>query len=336
MKLNLLQKSRLTNLISQSVLLTTLVSACYVIPPESLKSPQLTKLSTANARIAATEGICGYDYTVDIESQLTANGWTKKFEDNFDVSPASSGNHNWNVWVGGAFNNELQMYTPSPNNLSIIPDPDKLLNNLLVINAIKENVTGPKYRQDVDATPTNFAFTSARIESKTMFAPTRTASQMRLVSRIKLPSGYGMWPAFWSYGDNWPTNGEIDILEARGNLPNEFQTNYFFGRKANMNLVQGGETIINTATSLVDCWHVYEVVWTSSSLTFILDGVVIDVKSGNYVPNLFGKLERITFNQAVGGNYFWTANGNPTADQILLNPGEGVMRVDWVKVYSKK
>ncbi|PON29393.1 hypothetical protein TGAM01_v201642 [Trichoderma gamsii] len=27
------------------------------------------------------------------------------------------------------------------------------------------------------------------------------------------PSHCGLWPAFWSYGDNWPYDGEIDIIE---------------------------------------------------------------------------------------------------------------------------
>jgi hypothetical protein len=28
-----------------------------------------------------------------------------------------------------------------------------------------------------------------------------------------MPTGPGTWPAYWLVGDNWPNNGEADILE---------------------------------------------------------------------------------------------------------------------------
>jgi len=255
-------------------------------------------------------GTCNYDLD---ESVLTGGGWKKPFEDTFSLDLAQ-----WSVWTGGAFNNELQYYQPA--NLRI----DQSL-GLLYIAAEKKTVTG--VTNPYDATPKTFGYTSGRIESKTSFSAARTTPNVRMAARLKLPSGYGMWPAFWSYGDPWPTKGEIDIVEARGNEPFTYQTNYFYGRRANVNLVQGAETVITSSASLTDCWHVYELVWTQNALTFFLDGSVVDTKTGGYVPNLYGKQERLVLNLAVGGVFF------PNLDVNAIVPGTLV--VDWVKVFTK-
>lgn len=147
-----------------------------------------------------------------------------------------------------------------------------------------------------------------------------------MVARIKFPAGYGMWPAFWSYGDPWPTEGEIDILEARGQEPTKYLTNYFYGTTANTNLVQNASTTITSSVSLQAYWHVYELIWEQSKLTFLLDGQIVDTKTGAYVPNLFGKKEKIVLNLAVGGNFF---TGLVTSKIV-----PGTMQVDWVKVFT--
>ena len=148
-------------------------------------------------------------------------------------------------------------------------------------------------------------------------------------ARIQLPAGYGMWPAFWSYGDPWPTQGEIDFLEARGQEPTKYQTNYFYGKTANRNVVRNAVGYITADADLTQCYHVYEMVWAQNQLTSYLDGKVVEVKTtGGYIPDLFGKTERITLNVAVGGNFF--TNFDPSQIQT------GSMKVDWVKVFTSK
>ena len=255
----------------------------------------------------SVHGVCDYDIN---ETAILGAGWTKSFDESF-----SSNLNNWSTWIGGAFNNELQLYQEA--NLSIT-------NGNLVINAKKETVSGPT--TPFDATPKTFNYTSGRIESTTNFSAAASTPVVRMMARIKLPAGYGMWPAFWSYGDPWPTQGEIDILEARGQEDMKYQTNYFYGKTANRNLVRGAEGFVNTDVSLQTCYHVYEMTWSQNDLKFYFDGVLVKTNSGSYVSSLFGKTERITLNLAVGGLFF--SNLNPALIQT------GTMYVDWVKVFT--
>ncbi|HXL58860.1 MAG TPA: glycoside hydrolase family 16 protein, partial [Chitinophagaceae bacterium] len=194
----------------------------------------------------------------------------------------------------------------------------------LLITAKKETVTGAT--TPFDPTPKTFNYTSGRIESKTNFSASVAAPKVRMIARLKLPAGYGMWPAFWSYGDPWPTQGEIDCMEARGQEPFKYQTNYFYGKATNRNLVKNQVGFITSNISLTDCWHVYEIIWSKNSLIFMLDGQIVVTNTGGFVSNLFGKTERITLNLAVGGNFF--SNFDPSLIQT------GTYSVDWVKVFT--
>ena len=298
--------SRLLRPLLPGLLVLTALVGCEPLPEPmagSVESPSPLRVGIASV------GTC--DAQLD-ETALTSTGWTKVFEDNFDTDLSK-----WNIWTGGAYNNELQLYQAA--NLQVA-------NGLLTIAAKKETVTGPTLPEN--QAPKSFMFTSGRIECKTNVSASSAQPKVRMIARIKLPTGYGMWPAFWSYGNNWPTNGEIDIMEARGNEPLVYSTNYFYGRKAGTALGADNSTVITSGVSLTDCYHVYEVIWQKSSLTFLLDGQVINTKTGGYVASLFGKTERVTLNLAVGGNFF----GNPAASSIV----PGTMLVDYVKVFTSK
>jgi len=283
------------------------LSACNKISEVSLKQKAVIPTAASNNITATGTGISDYIFN---ENAVLAAGYTKVFEDNFEADLTK-----WNVWTGGAFNNELQYYQAA--NL-------QLLNGNLIITAKKETVTGAT--TPFDATPKTFTYTSGRIECKTNISASSLAPKMRMVARIKLAAGYGMCPAFWSYGDPWPTQGEIDYLEARGQEPFNYQTNYFYGRATNRNLVKNQTGFITSTVSLTDCYHVYEMIWSQNSLTSLLDGAVVETKTGSYVPNLFGKTERVALNLAVGGNFF----SNFNASQIIT----GSMYVDFVKVFK--
>jgi hypothetical protein len=62
-----------------------------------------------------------------------------------------------------------------------------------------------------------------------------------------------MWPAFWSYSDPG-LRGRDRYIEARGQEDMKYQTNYFYGRTANRNLVRGTEGFVTTDVSLQTCF----------------------------------------------------------------------------------
>lgn len=49
---------------------------------------------------------------------------------------------------------------------------------------------------------------SVRLQSKNQYTTSVQVFNIR-----HMPQGCGTWPAVWTVGDNWPYNGEIDILE---------------------------------------------------------------------------------------------------------------------------
>lgn len=249
------------------------------------------------------------------EASLKAEGYTKIYEEHFSADFSK-----WNIWEGGAYNNELQLY--QGKNMTI-------KDGNLIITAKKEEVKGRVVPED--NTLKSFAYTSGRIESKALFTPDDAHPKLRISARIQLPLGGGMWPAFWAYGNPWPTQGEIDIIEGLGGKY-EYITNYFYGRQAGKSEVNNelsAKKIIATE-DLTAQFHVYEVIWTKNSLVFMLDGKVVNTKSpsengGTFIPEFFGKPQAIILNLAVGGDIFGPQGPGP------IQPGS--MYVDWVKVF---
>lgn len=60
---------------------------------------------------------------------------------------------------------------------------------------------------------------SIRIHSKTSFN-----GGLVIMDAVHMPSGCGIWPAFWSNGPNWPAGGEIDIIEGVNDYTNNQAT----------------------------------------------------------------------------------------------------------------
>lgn len=247
------------------------------------------------------------------------DGWSQIFVESFESDFSQ-----WSHWRGGGFNQELQHYQE---------DHSFIENDLLYIRAERIQVTGRN--NPFDETPRAFDFASARIESNTEFGPDlgEGKGSVRFSARLRLVEGHGLWPAWWSYNDPWPTKGEIDILEARGDTPFEFQSNFHYGE--NINELQT-DPIFNDFhythdEKLSDCFHLYELVWSADTFEIWFDGEIVktyDAETYTFVPSFFRKKHRLTLNLAIGGWFF----DNLDVSQI---PDEAWLVVDWVKVHEK-
>ncbi|UZJ55684.1 hypothetical protein CBS101457_005004 [Exobasidium rhododendri] len=161
------------------------------------------------------------------------------FEDNFD-GPLNTSLWKQEISVGGFGNNEFTWTTSSPNNtwtedgnLYITPTftsdiyGGALLNDGLFVNLIADGTcttpesnthTNCQSRSNLTLGTIVPPIQSARINTN----GTASIRYGRVEFRLRIPTGDWIWPAVWMmpensvYGD-WPSSGEIDIFESRGN-----------------------------------------------------------------------------------------------------------------------
>jgi beta-glucanase (GH16 family) len=171
--------------------------------------------------------------------------------------------------------------------------------------------------------------TSGRVTTKYRFAQ----AYGRFEARIKIPSGHGLWPAFWLLGDNidrvgWPACGEIDVMEAIGRQPRTAYGTIHAPGYADSGI--GGSRTLRRALS--DAFHVYGLDWSPRSVTWTLDGrPYFTARRANMQPGQSWPFDHpfyVLLNLAVGGNW----PGPPDATTHF--PAK--MLVDWVRVYRRK
>ena len=209
------------------------------------------------------------------------------------------------------YNNEIQSYTARPYN-SVVE------NGYLVIIARDEQY-GPNF------------YTSARLRSHSK-ADFRYG---RMAARIKLPTGQGIWPAFWMlptyeiYG-GWPDRGEIDIMEAINQTDRIHGTLHFSNAQHERAASYG--SYYAGGLNFADDFHVYAVEWEPNEIRWFVDDVMYfsetEWSSGsNPYPAPFNEHFHFLLNVAIGG--IWA--GPP--DESTVFPQK--MFVDWVRVYQK-
>jgi len=169
------------------------------------------------------------------------------WSDEFDGSTLDKNKWTYETGSGGWGNNEYEYYTDRTDNVSVS-------NGNLNITAKKESYQGSNYTSGRIKTAGKAEFKYGRIEAK-----------------IKMPSGSGLWPAFWMLGGNieevtWPRCGEIDIMEHINTENKVYGTAHWQSSTGYKNISS------NMANIDVTQYHVYAVDWNENNIIWTVDG----------------------------------------------------------------
>ncbi len=256
---------------------------------------------------------------------LSAQTWTLAWSSEFNGPAGSAPNPaKWTYETGnnnGWGNQEQEYYCPPTDNTAPCSTAQPNIyedgNGHLVIAAIHTS---------------SGVWTSGRMKTQGLF----TTQYGRIEASMQLPTGAGLWPAFWMLGSditsvNWPACGELDIME---NVPplgastvqaSVHATSFNTG---NPYTLPSGQTVANG-------FHVYGVIWSPYLIQYYVDSpsnvfaTITPSASGSWPfnqdssnPNPFFLL----LNLAVGGSW----PGPPDA----TTPTPAPMLVDYVRVYT--
>ena len=180
-------------------------------------------------------------------------------------------------------------------------------------------------------------FTSARLKSQGLFS----FQYGRLEVRARVPEGQGLWPAFWTLGNNittvdWPASGEQDILERiNAATAPDWNEGSVHGTGFTGSVGLGQKYMFPAGTTAAD-WHTYGMIWKPGSVAYYVDDpahpyVTYTTADMARFPDAKwpfddGQSNFIIINLAVGGDW----PGSPDAS----TPFPAEMQVDYVRLYT--
>ncbi|GAB3006729.1 hypothetical protein GCM10027051_02740 [Niabella terrae] len=243
--------------------------------------------------------------------------WADEF--NHDGPPDST---NWSYELGFVRNEEEQWYQP---------ENAYCKDGYLVLEARRESKPNPNFvagSRDWRTNRKDIRYTSASII-------TRGKQQWlygRFEMRGRIDVSTGMWPAWWMLGveKDWPSNGEIDIMEFyRDSLlaniaigTDERYKAFWFSKKRPVDAKWAAE------------FHVWRMDWDASAIAIYVDDELLIREPMENLVNKdgsefhpFKQPQYMLFDFALGG----MNGGDPSGTELPKK-----LEVDYVRVYQKK
>ncbi|HKT04105.1 MAG TPA: glycoside hydrolase family 16 protein [Rugosimonospora sp.] len=311
-------------------------------PPTRRVRPHRTRLPLAVlAVLAALIASVATAMTARASVPPTPSGWNLVFSDDFTGSAGTGVNtSNWlydtgTSYSGGAANwgtGEVESMTNSTTN--VYQDGS----GHLVIQPVRDGSGN---------------WTSGRIETQRTDFAAPAGGKLRVEASIQQPNvsgaaAAGYWPAFWMLGDaarpvgatNWPSIGEIDVMEDINGRSSEFGTLHcgtVSGGPCNETTGLGsGE---RTCSGCQTGYHTYAMEYDRSvspeQIRWYLDGTnFFTVNSSQVDATTWNNATHhgffIILNVAMGGAFPAAFGGGPTSSTQSGVP----MNVDYVAVYT--
>ena len=267
---------------------------------------------------------CSTASVVSTPSPIT---WTQVWSDEFDgAAGASIDATKWSYQTAdgckegicGWGNNEKEYYTDASENISLNGHGQLVI----VARTAPPGLTcyyGP------------CRYTSGKITTRDKMV----AQPGRVVARIKLPPGQGLWPAFWMLGHTypvtpWPACGELDIMENKGSQPRTTSSAVHGPGYSGATPFAHAHDLSSGALS--DDFHTFAVEWDALRVRFFVDDAVHYEITRHaleqYGSSILDQPYFVILNLAVGGHF----DGDPQSDAIF----PATMLVDYVRVYVRQ
>ena len=241
-----------------------------------------------------------YTYAMEINSapvgQSTTN-WTPTFNDEFDNTLNRAV---WGSDYPNGGNGELQQYVS-----------DNSRNNYLVQDSSLQLIARKESYN-------NRAYTSGIIHTQHRFFQKYGYFEMR----ARIPSGKGLWPAFWLMPNPGEGVPEIDVMEILGQQPNITYMTFHYDNDAG---VYSQDQTEWTGPNFSADWHTFAIDWQPGSLTWYVDGVAQkEITDAAIIPNvpMF-----ILANLAVGGTWPGSPNSTTTFPSSYA--------IDYIRVWQR-
>jgi len=249
-------------------------------------------------------------------------GYKLVWSDEFDVDgrPSSA---NWRYENGFVRNEEDQWYQP---------DNATVQGGVLVIEARREQKLNPNYQAGSTDWKRNRQY--AQYTSSSLISSGLHSWQYgRFEMRGRIDTRAGMWPAWWTLGNSgeWPSNGEIDIME-------------FYNGRVLANVACGTSTrytakwdsVTKAITSFNDPqwsskFHVWRMDWDDTKIDLYLDDALMNTANLADMLNPNGmspfmQPAYMILNLAIGGQN----GGDPTNTTFPAR-----YEIDYVRVFQK-